>query len=171
MSKAKAAEVERVNRDRAIIADRIAGASVEDIAEKYSIDNSTVASIVNKRLAQTLKLMESEVDILRQQEMQRLDAVQAAAWPAAMNGHIDSLKILMSAIDRRCKLLGLDAPQRVEVISLGAIEAELRRIDSQLSLADNPSWVDGETIDVEQLQLPAQGEWNGERQVLHHAPR
>lgn len=146
MSKQKAADVERAIRDRKLIRDRRAGMSVTDLAEKYEMASPTVSKIISRRLAQTLQLAEGEVDLLRQQELERLDAIQHAAWPAAMNGHIDSLKILMNAVDRRCKLLGLDAPQRVEVISLGAIDAELKRIEDQINRADNPRWVEGEVV-------------------------
>jgi hypothetical protein len=48
----------------------------------------------------------------------------------------------------------LDAPAQLEVISVGAIEAELRRINRQLEVADRPQWVDGEVIEDENnLQL------------------
>lgn len=120
---------------------------IEDLADKYKVTHQTVIAAINRRLAQSLQLASTEADLLRQQEMERLDAVQQAAWPAAMEGHIDSLKICMTAIDRRCKLLGLDAPQQVEVISIGAIEAEMRRIDEQLRRAEaGGQWVDGQVV-------------------------
>jgi hypothetical protein len=154
MSKLKASEVERAIRDRRIIQARQAGQSVHDIAEKFELTAQTVSQIINNRLVQTIRLRDAEVDILRQQELDRLDALQAAAWPMAQEGHIDSLKICMAAVDRRCKLLGLDAPAQLEVISVGAIEAELRRINRQLEVADRPQWVDGEVIEDENnLQL------------------
>lgn len=150
MSKLKAADVERAIRDRRIIQARRAGKEIWDIAEEHDITPATVSNIINKRLSQTIRLRDQEVDLLRQQELDRLDAVQAAAWPMAQEGHIDSLKICMNAIDRRCKLLGLDAPQQMEIISIGAIEAEIRRINSQLEIASDahdPGWVDGEVIE------------------------
>ena len=152
MSKLKASEVERAIRDRRIIQQRQAGRALHDIAEEFGLSNQTVGKIINERLVQTIRLRDAEVDILRQQELDRLDAVQFAAWTMAKEGHIDSLKIVMNAIDRRCKLLGLDAPQQMEIISVGAIEAEIRRINRQLEVADAPSWVDGEVIEDHDLQ-------------------
>ena len=152
MSKLKASEVERAIRDRRIIQQRQAGRALHDIAEEFGLSNQTVGKIINERLVQTIRLRDAEVDILRQQELDRLDAVQFAAWAMAKEGHIDSLKIVMNAIDRRCKLLGLDAPQQMEIISVGAIEAEIRRINRQLEVADAPSWVDGEVIEDDQMQ-------------------
>lgn len=124
---------------------------MHDIAEEFGLSTQTISSIINDRLTQTIRLRDAEVDILRQQELDRLDAVQYAAWPMAAEGHIDSLKICMNAIDRRCKLLGLDAPQQMEIISVGAIEAEIRRINRQLEIADRPNWVDGEVIENDQM--------------------
>jgi len=152
MSKLKAADVERAIRDRKIIQARRAGKEIFDIAEEHDLTPATVSRIINDRLAQTIRLRDQEVDLLRQQELDRLDAVQAAAWPAAQGGHIDSLKICMNAIDRRCKLLGLDAPQQMEIISIGAIEAEINRINRQLEVTDRPEWIDGEVIEDDQAR-------------------
>lgn len=167
MSKLKASEVERAIRDRRIIQQRQAGRSLHDIAEEFGLSAPTVGKIINERLVQTIRLRDAEVDILRQQELERLDAVQFAAWTMAKEGHIDSLKIVMNAIDRRCKLLGLDAPQQMEIISVGAIEAEIRRINRQLEIANAPSWVDGEVIEDGAMQRelepgpgPGDKKWN-----------
>lgn len=156
--------VQRAERAREMVVMRRSGASMRDIARHFDVNVSTVHAAVHDALAQSLALTGHEADLLRQQELERLDAVQHAAWPAAMNGHIDSLKIVAQAIDRRCKLLGLDAPAQLEVISIGAIEAEMRRIDAQLALtADtgengDPSasrWIDGELVDRTAIAPPA----------------
>jgi hypothetical protein len=157
MSKLKAADVERAIRDRKIIRDRRAGKEIFDIAEEHSLSPQTISKIINDRLSQTIRLRDQEVDLLRQQELDRLDAIQAAAWPAAQEGHIDSLKICMNAVDRRCKLLGLDAPQQMEIISIGAIEAEIQRINRQLEVSDRPEWIDGEVIEDDQARTPDLG--------------
>lgn len=52
---------------------------------------------------------------LRTIEGRRLDALMAAHWQAAVGGDIDSSKIILQTIDRRAKLFGLNAPQRVQV--------------------------------------------------------
>lgn len=155
--------VQRAERAREMVVMRRSGASIRDIAAHFNVALSTVHAAVHDALAQSLALTGHEADLLRQQELERLDAVQHAAWPAAMNGHIDSLKIVASAIDRRCKLLGLDAPAQLEVISIGAIEAEMRRIDAQLALAGdengdpntNSRWIDGELVDRAAIAPPA----------------
>lgn len=166
MSKLKASEVEQAIRDRRIIQARRSGKSIDDIADDFDLTPQTISRVINTRLAQTIRLRDTEVDLLRQQELERLDAVQQAAWPAAMDGHIDSLKIVMNAVDRRCKLLGLDAPQQLEVISIGAIEAEMRRIDQQLALGDRPEWVDGELVEDDEVSRELPGStYNPDRAV------
>lgn len=166
MSKLKASEVEQAIRDRRIIQARRSGKSIDDIADDFGLTPQTISRIINTRLAQTIRLRDTEIDLLRQQELERLDAVQQAAWSAAMDGHIDSLKIVMNAVDRRCKLLGLDAPAQLEVISIGAIEAEMRRIDQQLALGDRPEWIDGELVEDDEVSRELGGSsYNPDRAV------
>lgn len=55
------------------------------------------------------------VDQLRQVEGDRLDALQAAHWDAAMAGITDAANIVLKVMDRRAKLFGLNAPVAVAV--------------------------------------------------------
>lgn len=48
-------------------------------------------------------------------EGDRLDALHAAYWPAAMHGDVKAAEFVLKVSDRRSKLLGLDAPTRLAV--------------------------------------------------------
>ena len=42
-------------------------------------------------------------------EQERLDAMLRAAWPAALRGDVEAVKVVLKVEDMRCKLLGLYA--------------------------------------------------------------
>ncbi|TYQ11601.1 UNVERIFIED_ORG: hypothetical protein L601_001500000150 [Gordonia westfalica J30] len=69
-----------------------------------------------KAVTRLLDRREAEgVAELRAVEGDRLDALQAAAWDAAVAGDLDAIKTVLSVIDRRCRLFGLNAPMPVAV--------------------------------------------------------
>ncbi|TSD98881.1 hypothetical protein FOV72_03760 [Gordonia rubripertincta] len=69
-----------------------------------------------KAVTRLLDRREAEgVAELRAVEGDRLDALQAAAWDAAVSGDLDAIKTVLSVIDRRCRLFGLNAPMPVAV--------------------------------------------------------
>ncbi len=47
------------------------------------------------------------VDELRATEVARLDALQAAVWPAAMAGDLEAVRQVTALIEKRARLLGL----------------------------------------------------------------
>ncbi len=93
---------------------RRSGLTYREISEQtgYWTDESGARHAVNRLLARH----ETEgVAELRAVECERLDALQRAVWAAAMTGDVDAVKAVLQVIDRRCRLLGLNAPQRVSV--------------------------------------------------------
>lgn len=92
---------------------RTAGATYRAIAESLDYaDESGARKAVNRLLTRT---EHDAVGELRDVEGERLDALQRAAWPAAINGDLDAIKTVLAVIDRRMKLYGLAAPVRVDV--------------------------------------------------------
>lgn len=70
----------------------------------------------------------------RRHEVERLDQLEAAAWPQAMEGDLDAISSVLATMDRRAKLLGLDAPARftIELWALDSIDAEVERLSREL---------------------------------------
>ncbi|MFF4403826.1 hypothetical protein [Streptomyces sp. NPDC001404] len=77
----------------------------------------------------------AQAEVLRSVEAQRLDRLQAAAWAAALQGDLRAIETVVRIIDRRCRLLGLDAPARMEVLSIDAIDEQIRLLTGQLAVA------------------------------------
>ena len=76
---------------------------------------------------------EAEVEVLRQQELDRLNRWQAGLWTAATGGDAQSAEVVRKIIMDRCKVLGLAAPQRHELLTIDAIDAQIRDLQAELA--------------------------------------
>lgn len=100
---------------------RIAGASLDEIAAALSYGGSSAESrraAVSKDLrrawesareAQAVSAVE-----LRELELARLDRIQRGVWAHAVAGDTKAVRAVLGVMDRRARLLGLDAPTRLE---------------------------------------------------------
>ena len=104
--------LDRVNRDLAILNMRLHGLTFHEIARKLPeagfgrISVSRIFAIVAKALRSCRDQPAREV---RQLELLRLDQLQSAHYQAAMGGDAAAATRVLSIMDRRAKLLGLDA--------------------------------------------------------------
>lgn len=116
---------------------RLAGLSYERIAAELNYSSrSAAAQDVGRALERATIEQRASVELWRGQEIARLDRLQVAAWPAATSGDLRAIDTCVRIIDRRCKLLGLDAPQRLELITLDALDAQIRDLEQQLGSGD-----------------------------------
>lgn len=103
---------ERVRAQKALEL-RIAGMTYAAIAE--SLDYAD-RSGPRKAVDGLLRKVEHEgVSELRQMEGHRLDRLQRAVWVNAVGGNLDAIKTVLSIMDRRAKLFGLNAPVALHV--------------------------------------------------------
>lgn len=130
-SRAKRAEV--ADRRSKAVALRLAGADYESIARSLGYTTRGAAcQDITRALEANLAEQGRSVDVLREAELLRLDLLQVGAWGAATDGDPKAIEVVLKIVDRRCKLLGLDAPQRHEVITLDLIDAEIARLTAEL---------------------------------------
>lgn len=112
---------------------RLAGIEYDTIASRLGYASRGAACTdINRALEANVAEQNRNADVLRQEELQRLDRLQAGVWQAAAGGDPRSVDTALRIIDRRCKLLGLDAPQRHEVVTLDAVDNEIRRLTAEL---------------------------------------
>jgi hypothetical protein len=68
----------------------------------------------------------------RELELDRLDILQRTYWQPAVNGNLRAADYVLRVIDKRAKLLGLDAPLKVqaEVVTYDGsdLDAEVERV-------------------------------------------
>lgn len=88
---------------------RLTGHTYQQIADELGYANK---GTVHRLITNALRAEEAETTRdLRALETDRLDALQAAHWDAALNGDVGSARLVLAIIDKRAKLHGL-YPQR-----------------------------------------------------------
>ena len=91
------------------LAMRKQGCTYEEIAQALGITKSSAWRLVNRQLRMQARLAEEEAKVLLQLELERLDALQQAVWEQAMQGHLGAVDRVLRIMERRAKLLGLEA--------------------------------------------------------------
>jgi hypothetical protein len=125
--------LERVNRDLAILNMRLHGLTFHEIARKLPeagfrrVSVSRIHAIVAKNLRSCRDQPARE---LRQLELMRLDQLQAAHYKAAMGGDAAAISRVLSIMDRRAKLLGLDAGPEAAASLDEARQTLLKKLDA-----------------------------------------
>ncbi|MGW1071568.1 hypothetical protein [Streptomyces sp. NPDC002537] len=138
MPASRAQQAATAERRAKAIGLRLAGLDFDTIADRLGYSSRGAAT---KDLLRALEVRHAEqsaqAEVLRSVEVQRLDRLQAAAWALALQGDMRAIDTVVRIIDRRCRLLGLDAPARMEVLSIDAIDEQIRLLSDQLAAADS----------------------------------
>lgn len=99
---------------------RLKGVPYEEIAVllDYTTDDSDGVAAARKdftRACRAAAALEQEAaDTWRETERQRLDALQASYWDAAVDGNAKAAEVVLKCITDRRKLLGIDAPIQID---------------------------------------------------------
>lgn len=104
-------EPEQIDRELKVLELRRAGLTWQRIAEQVGYADHSGAYMAYKRAMK--RTLQQPADELRQAEIDRLDRLQLAAWPRAMNGDNASITTIIRIMERRAKLLGLDMPVKI----------------------------------------------------------
>lgn len=120
-------------RNRKALEMALAGATMDRIAEECGWKNKGAASkAVQKMVRDSMQVDPKQLETLRAQEVARLDRLQAAHWMNALRGDARATEMVLKISDRRSKLLGLDAPQKVEAVITEELDGEITRMLSLL---------------------------------------
>ncbi|MFY1595476.1 hypothetical protein [Micromonospora sp. WMMD737] len=158
----KAQRVNIAQRRATAVAMRLAGASYQQIADELGYNSRGAAcQDISRALEANLAEQQAAVEVLRETELQRLDILWADAWAVLKREHItvshgkvvydertldrdepkpllddgpvlQAISTLLKIQERRAKYLGLDAPTKVEAITIDAIDAEIRKLAAEL---------------------------------------
>jgi hypothetical protein len=130
--KGAAGKAEVIQREAEIIRLRRGGLTWDMIAERTGYSSGLSARAAYER--GMARYVQADVNELVQLESERLDIAQAAIWQNVLAGDNPSIISLMRIMERRAKLLGLDAAQNInlkaEVVTYDAdgINTELANI-------------------------------------------
>jgi len=113
-SNTSGAKLHALDRRRRCVDLRIAGWDLRAIAAKVGCSKSTVERDVLKALEERAGKVGESADVMIAQEKARLDELQSSFWAAALKGDVKAAGIVLSVMDRRARLLGLDAPKKLD---------------------------------------------------------
>jgi hypothetical protein len=114
---------------------RSRGYTYQQIADTMGCSKPTAFARVKRALA---AIPAEAVDEYRRLEGERLDNLLAIATHQAMTKKsLFAIDRCLAIMDRRAKLLGLDAPIRTEVITLDYIQQEIARLEATLGEIDD----------------------------------
>lgn len=123
-----------LERQAKAVALRLAGLDFQSIADQLGYSSRTTAgNDVRNAISARVQDGTRSIDELREVELMRLDRLQAAAWAKALTGDQKMIELSMKIIDRRCKLLGLDAPAQVEVVTLDWLDTQIRELQAVIA--------------------------------------
>lgn len=130
---------------------RAAGLTYRQIGETLGIDYGWARELVIRALDEAKY---EAADVMRTEEGDRLNRLQRAVWQDALNGNLRAIDRVLKIMERRARLFGLDAPQRVDATVItwnpDELDAEVVRLVESLG-HDDPG--DG-TSDMGRPQLP-----------------
>lgn len=140
-SKASKRRVATVEQDTKALALRRTGLGYEKIGEALGIPTSTAYDSVIRGLEDAIENRREEAEKVRQLEIDRLDELLAACWPKATKPNPALIDRVLRIMERRAKLLGLDAPAKQQVADIGSITDKLVQAAEAAKAAKNDAEV------------------------------
>jgi AraC-like DNA-binding protein len=134
----KAAELEA--KEAKVLELRRAGFTFQRIAEEVGYATPSGAQRALERIM--TRNVPQAPEEFRWQELDRLDRMQVALWPRAMKGDDRAIGTIVRLMERRARLVGIDAPQRIqaEVVNYDGtrdIDGDIERIVNILRGVDS----------------------------------
>ncbi len=93
---------------------RIEGKTYREIAQELGVTPTRARQLVAEALAAIEKDTAESAEELRRLELDRLDQLQSGLWEEAAAGNLKAVGAALKIMERRARLLGLDAPTRTE---------------------------------------------------------
>ncbi len=118
-SKASQRRLTARERERKAMELRLAGATYAQIAQALGISQAGAHKAVMRALKRLNEKLNEQAEQVRRLELERLDRMLLALWPQAQKGNHGAVDRILRIMERRARLLGLDAPKSVDVTSGG----------------------------------------------------
>lgn len=112
-NKTSAATARKLERQVKALELRRMGKGYVEIAAALGIGKSQAHRLVQAGLADARAQVDADAGDLRAEEISRIDAMLAGLWPDARKGNHGAVDRVLKIMERRAKLLGLDAPVKL----------------------------------------------------------
>jgi hypothetical protein len=93
---------------------RIAGARYRQIGQQLGVSHVQAFRDIEAALDELATQQTEQAGRLRQIELERLEKATLGLWPKIRTGDDKAVRAMVAVMDRRARLLGLDAPTRTE---------------------------------------------------------
>jgi hypothetical protein len=93
---------------------RMAGVPYRSIAAQLDVSLAQAHEDVQRELEVLAEKSQAEAAHVRTLELERLDAMTMALWQQARQGNQGAVDRVLRVMERRSRLLGLDAPEKQE---------------------------------------------------------
>lgn len=113
-------------RDEQILSLWVSGKSERDLAKKFDLSPGRIHQILAREQQKRSARDIAYTDAVRGGALQRLDVLEEGLLPAATAGNPKAVLALLKVMERRAKLLGLDAPKKVQLSQDNTDYAALR---------------------------------------------
>lgn len=112
------------------------GATYDEIGRVLGITRQAAYELVKRELEDIRAHTQDDVETVRALELERLDRLFAGSYAAAAGGDPKALASIMKVMERRARLLGLDAPVRqdIELVAFNGadLDSEITRLAAEL---------------------------------------
>jgi hypothetical protein len=154
-------EVEILLREKEIVDLRTEGYVWREIAQRVNMSTGGAAKAYERALGRVLA---PSVKQHRAVELDRLDILQRVYWQPAINGNLRAADFVLRVIEKRAKLLGLDAAIKIqtEVVTYDGsdldaeVEQVARLIESGILERNGVANITELTDQSEQMDMEAQ---------------
>lgn len=138
---------EILERRREVARLRLSGVRDQrDVAARLDVSLGTINGdfkAINEQWAQETTM---DVDAEKQLDLARIEALIAVLWPIAMTGKAHIVDRIVSLMQHRAKLLGLEAPQRREDTHRIEVQHMVQRIAESSGLDEAEILAEAERI-------------------------
>jgi hypothetical protein len=104
---------EVIEKERKVLELRLSGITFELIAKQVGFASAGACYNAYKRAL--VRTLQEPADAVREAEVARLDRLMQGVWIAALRGEVRSVEAVLRIMDRRARLLGLDAPAKAQM--------------------------------------------------------
>jgi DNA-binding CsgD family transcriptional regulator len=112
-NKNPAAKARKLDAQQQALELRRAGHGYQAIADRLGCSLSTAHGYIKEAMAEAKAQIDTDASELKAEEISRLDGMLVGLWDAAKMGDYAAVDRVLKIMERRSKLLGLDAPVKV----------------------------------------------------------
>lgn|SRR3990167_663424 len=136
--RAKVAAIAYAEQQRLIWFEYKRGKSIDQVAQKLNLRTKDVSQALRDYLAELRREGLQSVAEYRHVQLERINAAIDAVWPRVLGGNVDAINTMIRLLEREARLLGLDAPTKVDITTKILALAEIEGIsaDEALEIAD-----------------------------------